>query len=54
MSLNKKIICYLTTDAQDALEALKATGLDEDVAMSILEIALPEHELYELPDETPT
>lgn len=47
---NSQIRCYLTADANDALQDLIAYGLDEDLALSVLETLLSDTEMYEIPD----
>lgn len=46
--MNSKHLCYLTAKANAALEEMRAAGLDEDVAVALLEQLLPEQEIYEL------
>jgi hypothetical protein len=50
-TLNENILCYLTPEANKALIELKNVGLDEDLALNVLEKIWPESAIYELPSE---
>jgi 3-hydroxyisobutyrate dehydrogenase-like beta-hydroxyacid dehydrogenase len=41
----------LSQRANEALASMKQAGVDEDVAIALLEQLLPESEMYELEDE---
>jgi hypothetical protein len=47
--LNDKILCYLTAEADTALKQLCLLGLDQDLALSVLEQLWKEEDVYELP-----
>jgi hypothetical protein len=47
--LNDKILCYLTDNANNAVEELTKLGLDQDLALSVLEQLWDEESIYELP-----
>lgn len=51
MKLNDQLQCYLTEDAQQAIAELCDAGLDQDLALSVLEKLWPEAAIYELPEE---
>jgi Holliday junction resolvasome RuvABC DNA-binding subunit len=48
VELNAKIKCYLTPQAQEAIEALVNLGLDEDLAIAVLEKFCEEEEVFDL------
>ena len=51
MDLNRKIRCYLTNSADEAIDVLLASGIkDEDLALAVLEKLWPEEAIYELED----
>lgn len=50
-ALNEKILCYLTLEANKAIAELMSIGLDEDLALSVLERIWPESAIYELESE---
>ena len=50
MSSTASLICYLSPRAQEAYEFLKSCGMDADLALTFVEINLPESELWELPE----
>lgn len=53
-SLNQKTLCYLTEDANSAVTAMVAGGLDQDLAIALLESVWPEEDIYALEeDEVP-
>lgn len=47
--LNEKIWCYLTADASKAMKELIGIGLDEDLALAVLERLWPEDAIYDIP-----
>lgn len=50
-SIYSQTLCYLTEEAQEAVKRLMDTGLDEDLAISVLEQLWAEDEIYELPGD---
>ena len=52
MDLNRKIRCYLTAQADEAINVLLASGIqDEDLALAVLEKLWPEAEIFDLEGE---
>lgn len=47
--MNEKIWCYLTAEASAAMRVMKTAGLDEDLALSVLEQLWREDEIYDIP-----
>lgn len=47
--MNEKILCYLTEDANKALHALMECGIDQDLALPLLERLWPESAIYDIP-----
>lgn len=48
---NAQILCYLTPEARLQLEVLKAQGVDEDLALTLLEQLVPESQLFDIDAE---
>jgi hypothetical protein len=44
--LNDKLLCYLTDEAAEKVAMLTALGLDQDLAISVLEQLWKEEEIY--------
>lgn len=51
-ALNQKIICYLSEDANRAIAELASLGMDEDLALAVLEQLWPESAIYDIPNES--
>lgn len=49
---NSLMLCYLTEPAQIAMRELVAVGLDEDLALVMLEQAWPECDLYQIESDS--
>jgi hypothetical protein len=49
--VNSLMLCYLTPEARNALNSLKDKGVDEDLALTLLETLLPESDVYHIEDD---
>ncbi len=47
--INEKILCYLTEDAAKAVSEMVESGIDQDLAVSILEQLWDEQSIYDIP-----
>lgn len=51
VGINDKILCYLSPAATRAVEELKTLGLDQDLAVGVLERLWPEKDIYSISEE---
>lgn len=49
--LNDTILCYLTPEAQKAVQLMVDAGLDRDLAVGVLEQLWKDSEIFELPED---
>jgi hypothetical protein len=47
--MNDKILCYLTDNAALVVSTMVECGLDQDLALSMLEQLWSEEDIYDLP-----
>lgn len=53
MRINKQITCYLTPAALQVINHMVDRGMDEDLAITLLETVWPENAIYEIPSLMP-
>jgi hypothetical protein len=51
MDFYKKEYCYLTPKGKTFVDFLISKGIDEDLALEVAHISIPNDELYQLEDE---
>lgn len=49
--INDKILCYLSEEANSAVATMVKLGLDQDLAISVLEQLWKEEDIYDIPSD---